>query len=52
MLFLGGVSHAMIHFLSLVVLVCSRFDVCSNDGGDSYRSDLVHLVTSVGLFMI
>jgi hypothetical protein len=45
--FFGGSAHTKLHFLSLVVLVCSGFDVCPDDGGASYRSDLVHLVTRV-----
>jgi hypothetical protein len=50
--FFRGSSHTRLQFLSLVVLVCSGFDVCPDDRGASYRSDLVHLVSSVGLFRV
>jgi hypothetical protein len=50
--FSWGFSHTMLQFLSLVVMVCLGFDVCPNYGGDSYCSDLVHLVTSVGMFRV
>jgi hypothetical protein len=36
----------------LVALICSGFDVCPDDRGDSYRSDLFHLVSRAVLFRV
>jgi len=42
-----GFSHTRLQFFSLVALICSGFDVCPDDRGDSYCSDLFHLVRAV-----
>jgi hypothetical protein len=49
---LGGFSHTRMQFLSRVALIFSGFDVCPNGRGDSYHSDLVHIVSKASLFRV